>query len=71
MILPPKCFKRKCIHYGGVKQPDGTEMNEFVYCDAYPCGIPSEIAYGNDKHLTVRSDQKNNIVFETEKVNLH
>jgi hypothetical protein len=34
-----------------VKQPDGTEATEFVYCKAFPDGIPSEIAYGDNKHL--------------------
>lgn len=50
----------------GVIQPDGTEMTETVNCRAYPNVIPIEIAYGNDKHLTLRADQKNNYVFEKE-----
>lgn len=66
MIAEPNCYKRKCKHFLGVIQPDGTEMTEKVYCKAYPNGIPSEIAYGNDKHLTIRTDQKNNYVFEKE-----
>jgi hypothetical protein len=66
MILPPKCYERKCIQFLGVMQPDNTESNEFVYCLAYPAGIPDDIAYGNDLHLQVRDDQNNDIVFEGE-----
>lgn len=32
--------------------------------DAYPDGIPSDIAYGPDQHLEVRSDQNNKIIFK-------
>jgi len=64
MIDTPKCFKRKCIHFLGVKQPDNTEASEIVYCVAYPDGIPADIAYGDDLHLQVREDQNNIIVFE-------
>jgi hypothetical protein len=67
MIDEAKCFTRRCKHYIGVFQPDGTEMTERHVCAAFPERIPDEIAYGNDKHLNVRSDQKNNIVFEEEK----
>ena len=67
IMLPPKCFDRKCKHYIGVIQPDGTEMTERNACEAYPDGIPADIAYGKDKHLTVREDQDNDIVFEKEK----
>jgi len=66
MISEPNCYKRKCKHFLGVIQPDGTEMTETVNCKAYPNGIPPEIAYGNDKHLTIRADQNNNYVFEKE-----
>lgn len=51
MIIEPNCFKRSCIHYIGVIQPDGTEESEVVTCKAFPEGIPDEIAYGNNKHL--------------------
>lgn len=50
MIMEPKCWERGCKHFLGVKQPDGTEMTEFVYCEAFPEGIPNEIAYGNNLH---------------------
>lgn len=51
MMNEPKCHKRGCIHFRGVKQSDGTEQTEVNLCDAFPKGIPSEIAYGNDLHL--------------------
>lgn len=49
MLLPPKCFLRKCVHYLGVKN-DGDETTERNYCSAFPDGIPSEIAYGDNPH---------------------
>ena len=66
MIQTPKCFKRKCIHYIGVKQDDQKENNERVVCTAYPDMIPDVIAYGKNKHKKVRGDQDNEIVFEKE-----
>ncbi len=66
MIIEAKCFIRKCKHYIGVSKPDGTELSERHICAAYPDGIPSDIAYGNDKHLEVRPDQNNLIVYEKE-----
>ena len=64
MIIEPNCYKRKCKHYLGVIQPDGTELSEVNNCEAYPKGIPFDIAYGKDDHLKVREDQDNEIVFE-------
>jgi len=66
MISIPKCRTRNCIHFNGVAQPDGTENTERVICDAYPAGIPADIAYGDDLHLQVREDQNNSIIFEKE-----
>jgi len=51
MILPPRCYERKCKHYQGIKQSDGTEQTEFVYCEAFSDGIPNDIAYGDNLHL--------------------
>jgi len=51
MLMKPKCFARKCSHFTGVDQPDGTERTERVVCEAFPKGIPSEIAYGKNLHL--------------------
>ena len=64
MINTPKCYKRGCIHFIGVKQSDGTEETENIVCSAYPNGIPADIAYGDDLHLEVRPDQDNEIIFE-------
>ena len=54
MLAEPQCSKRKCKHFIGVKS-DSTEMepekNERVVCEAFPDGIPAEIAYGRNKHL--------------------
>ena len=66
MIAPPNCWKRNCIHYLGILQPDGTEFSERPICKAYPNQIPNDIAYGKDLHLTVRGDQDNQIVFKKE-----
>ena len=67
MLAEPNCFTRKCKYFTGVDQPDGTEMTERVVCEAYLKGIPGDIAYGDDLHLKVRSDQKNQIIYEEEK----
>ena len=64
MIIAPKCYERGCKHYIGIKQPDGTELSERPVCKAYPNGIPEDISYGDNKHLKVRDDQKNDIVYE-------
>ncbi len=64
MMAVPECFKRKCIHYLGVIQPDGTEQTETVACKAFPAGIPSEIAYGMNKHKKRLLNQENDIVYE-------
>ena len=64
--MEPRCYKRKCKHYLGVLQPDGTERSEVPYCEAFPEGIPDEIAYGDNNHTTPLADQENEIVFEKE-----
>lgn len=66
MLLTPICHKRNCKHFLGIRQPDGTEQTEFVYCLAFPEGIPEEIAYGDNKHLVPLKNQKNDIIFEKE-----
>ena len=65
-LQEPKCSVRKCVWFNGVVQPDGTEKTERPYCQAFPKGIPYEIAYGEDLHKKVRDDQDNEIVFEKE-----
>jgi hypothetical protein len=66
MIAPPECYFRKCIHYKGIKQSDRTESTEKPYCKAFPDGIPSEIAYGDNKHLKPYPGD-NGIQYEKEK----
>lgn len=50
MLFEPKCRKRMCMHYLGTIQPDGTELSECIACEAFPEGIPREIAYGDNDH---------------------
>ena len=50
MINEPQCYKRRCIHLTGVKN-DGDESTERVVCKAFPEGIPSDIAYGENLHI--------------------
>lgn len=64
MLETPKCFIRKCKHYIGVIQPDGTELTERNSCKAFLKGIPEVIAYGNNLHYKPLKDQDNDIVFE-------
>lgn len=52
MLDQPRCFTRRCIHFQGVKQPDGTEGSERPVCAAFPNGIPDAIAYGSNLHKT-------------------
>lgn len=64
MLAEPQCSIRRCKHLLGVAQPNGEETSEVCVCVAYPDGIPDDIAYGDDKHLTARPDQSNTIVYE-------
>lgn len=64
MLLESKCYTRKCKHYQGIAQPDGTEATERPVCKAFPNGIPVEIAYGKNTHSKPLKDQKNTIVYE-------
>ena len=50
MLVEPNCWKRKCKHYKGVRQPDGTEKYEVSYCAAFPLGIPADIINGKNDH---------------------
>ena len=66
MLAEPTCWTRKCKHYIGVIQPDGTELTETNSCKAFPKGIPVEIAYGNNLHRKPLEGQDNDIIFEKE-----
>jgi hypothetical protein len=54
MLATPKCYKRKCILFIGVKNDDDTEETEYNYCKIFPDGIPHEIAHGNKRCLQER-----------------
>jgi len=64
MLIQSKCDIRKCKHYIGIKQPDGTEASERHVCEAFPEKIPNDIAFGDNKHLQPTKEQDNKIVFE-------
>ena len=64
MLDTPNCFSRKCKHYIGVSQSDGTEMTEVNICKAFLKGIPDMIAYGSERHDIPLENQDNDIVFE-------
>lgn len=66
MLDEPNCYTRKCKHFIGV-EGGCTEGYEYLVCEAFPDGIPDEIAYGNNKHLTSFAGQLNEIVYEGEK----
>ena len=68
-IVEPNCSKRRCKHFIGVHNPTSDdelyiEKEEYVYCRAFPDGIPNNIAYGRNKHLKPIKGQNNKIVFE-------
>ena len=53
-LAQPRCHKRKCKHFEGVKSfGDGPlfEATQRPVCSAFPKGIPEEIAYGDNLHL--------------------
>lgn len=64
MLAKPNCFIRNCIHYQGITWFGDTEETEDNFCNAFPEGIPEEIAYGDNLHLEPLKGQKNDIVFE-------
>ena len=65
MLTEPTCYKRNCKYYLGVKN-DGDESTERNYCEAFPDGIPNEIADGKNKHLKPYKGD-HGIQFEREK----
>lgn len=65
MLDEPKCYTRDCKHFIGV-EGGCCEDHEYVVCEAFPEGIPDEIAYGNNEHLIPFKGQTNKIVYEKE-----
>lgn len=51
MLREPRCFARQCKHFLGANDV-GQEVKQLVVCKAFPGGIPDEIAYGDNLHLT-------------------
>lgn len=49
MIAEPMCRKRKCVHYRGIASGE-EEVGEKPICNAFPDGIPAQIAYGANAH---------------------
>lgn len=52
MLREPNCFTRRCRHFTGVKLDGQEESTERVVCEAFPDGIPDEIAYGENLHTS-------------------
>ena len=50
MLAEPNCFIRRCAHFQGIKWLGDDETTEVPYCDAFPGGIPADIAYGENDH---------------------
>ena len=67
MIRESNCSKRNCKHYLGIRQKDGLEVNEVHHCSAFLEGIPKEIAFGKDLHVTLKDNQDNNVTYEPER----
>jgi hypothetical protein len=53
MFLAPNCYKRSCVHFLGVADPNAPDDDDRQRprCRAFPDGIPEEIAYGDNEHL--------------------
>lgn len=69
MLMEPQCLKRKCVHYHRVEQRTEEEVSQAHVCAAFPVdvgGIPKDIAYGDNLHLSPIKGQKNKVVFEKE-----
>ena len=67
MLTVPRCYDRNCKHFKGILQPDGTERTEVPYCEAFPRGIPADIAYGSNDHLKPIYGQTGVFVYENDK----
>lgn len=63
MIRQPMCSRRDCVHFQGAQWLGDTESSERVVCSAYPKGIPSDIAYGDNLHEAVQPDQVGEYIY--------
>ena len=64
MISETVCYKRHCKHFGGLAENNTDEEQERVLCKAFPDGIPTKIAYGDNPHYKPLVGQENKITFE-------
>lgn len=63
-LQEPRCLQRNCIQFQGATWLGRTEKSEVVFCNAFPEGIPNDIAYGDNLHLAPIKKQGNTITFE-------
>jgi len=49
MLAETQCSIRNCKHFGGLTTEE--EVGQSYMCDAFPDGIPDDIAYGDNLHL--------------------
>jgi hypothetical protein len=72
-VFEPRCSIRNCIHLRGIRDsPNAPEEElggyEVPFCNAFPKGIPAEIAFGDNLHHAPLKNQGNDIVFEKKEV---
>lgn len=63
LLLRCNCQERKCKHFIGELFDNQNDLM-LDLCNAFPSGIPDEIAYGDELHIQPLAGQENNIVFE-------
>lgn len=65
MMTQPRCSVRQCIFFEGIAEmAPGDETSQVPVCAAFPKGIPADISYGENKHLTVQPGQDAKITYE-------
>ena len=64
MLEEPRCWTRRCRHFGGVPWLGKDESSERPVCPAFPKGIPDEIAYGDDPHTEPIQGQLGDYVYQ-------
>jgi len=64
MLEEPTCSKRNCKYFLGVKWLGKNEITEVLICNAFPKGIPSKVAYGDNNHSKKIKGQTGDFIFE-------